>query len=250
MGECITRVNGFAPSADYKAGRPAATSQQPTSSGKESIIYNYLKMDTFITAKLLDQIGLLLGFISGFLLIPEIINFLPLMKLQSSIEHGLHRFENFSRFPLNYSPPSWKTRYTEEQREAIEPFTSIVTFIFTIAWMAMLVIGILFSSNIPIILSFGLLIVVTFRNVRRIYFLWPHLSVLTLISMFIVGLFMLAIITPPVSLVRVVLLILRSIITRVYSFFSIHDILRTSLTLLAIILFIISNILQFLATLL
>jgi hypothetical protein len=205
-------------------------------------------MGTFITAKLLDQIGSLLGFISGLLLIPEIINFLPLIKFQKTIAHLLHIFENWTRFPLRFSPPSWKYKYTEEQREAIEPITAIVTFIFSISWMAILVIGLLFSSKILIILSFDILIITAARNIRRINYLWPHLSVLTLISMFIVALFMLAIITPPVSLLRVVMLILRSVITSIHRFFSIHDVLRTSLTLLAIILFVISNILQFIAT--
>ena len=112
--------------------------RNPTMKRKDQkwIIYNCLKMGIFITAKLLDQIGLLLGFISGFLLIPEIINFLPLTKLQKSIELLLRKFENWTRFPLRFSPPSWKHKYTEEQREAIEPITAIRTFIFSIVQLS------------------------------------------------------------------------------------------------------------------
>ena len=206
-------------------------------------------MGIYITAKLLDQIGLLLGFISGLLLIPEIINFLPLMKFQKSIEGQLYKFENWARFPLRFSPPSWKYEFTEEQREAIEPITAIRTLIFSIIWIVLLVIGTLFSSKLLIVLSVGILIVVTLGNLGKHLPLWPHFCALKLIFIFITLLFILAILTPPISLLRVIMLILRSIVTRVNSFFSIHDILRTFLTMLAIVLFIISNILQFIATL-
>jgi len=89
-------------------------------------------MTTVITSKLLDQIGLLLGFISGLLLIPEVINFLPLLKMQKSIENRLYSFDNWAkRFPQKFYPPSWKHKFTEEQRESIEPKTAIRTFIFS-----------------------------------------------------------------------------------------------------------------------
>jgi len=58
-------------------------------------------MDTFITAKLLDQIGLVFGFISGILLIPEIINFLSLTKVQKSIESQLFAFDSWAKSGLD-----------------------------------------------------------------------------------------------------------------------------------------------------
>lgn len=208
-------------------------------------------MDTVITAKMLDQIGLSLGFISGFLLIPEIINFLPLTKVQKSIEGRLYAFDSWAkRFPQKFYPPSWKYKFTEEEREAREPKTAIRTLIFSIVWMAILARGILLSSTFLILLGSGILLVVTLGNMVVHLTLWRFLSPVRLVIIFIGMLFILAAFTPLISLARVILLILRSIGSWVQSFFSVHDILRTVLTLLAIILFIISNILQFVATLL
>ena len=142
-------------------------------------------MGVYITAKLLDQIGLFLGFISGLLLIPEIINFLPLMKFQKSMESQLHKIEDWARFPLKFSPPSWKYMFTAEQREAIEPITAIRTLIFSMVWIAMLVMGTLFSSRFLIVFSFGILIVVALGNIEKHLPLWRRLSVLQLVFIFL-----------------------------------------------------------------
>jgi hypothetical protein len=200
-----------------------------------------------MVAKLLDQIGLMLGFISGILLIPEVINFFPLEKFQKSIENGLIRFENWARFPLGFGPPSWK-KFRDEEREAIERKTAIRTLIFSLTWMAILARGIVTSSTFLIGLVIGILMVIALGHIVVYLPLWQRLSPVKFVIAFIGLFFGLMVVTPLFSLVRVVMLILRSIVSRMHSFFAVHDILRTSLTVLAIILFIISNILQFIAT--
>src|SRR5215216_7311183 len=116
-------------------------------------------MGTYITAKLLDQIGLVFGFLSGILLIPEIINFLPLTKIQKSIEDHLYIFNRWARrFPQRFYPPSWEYKFTENEREAIEPKTAIRTFIFSIVWISVLLRGIIISSTFLIAVGFGILI--------------------------------------------------------------------------------------------
>jgi hypothetical protein len=121
-------------------------------------------MGTYITGNLLDQIGLILGFISGLLLIPEVFNLLPIEKLETSIESQLSNFENWAtRFPLRFTPPSWRYLYTEEQRTTvIEPKTAIRTLIFSIVWIAILVLGIRISSKTLIGLSVFIVIITAF----------------------------------------------------------------------------------------
>src|SRR6185503_17651999 len=207
-------------------------------------------MTIVITLKLLDQIGLLLGFISGLLLIPEVINFLPLLKMQKSIENRLYSFDNWAkRFPQKFYPPSWKHKFTEEQRESIEPKTAIRTFMFSFVWISMLLWGISSSSPILVVLSLSIVTVVALGNMFTHLTFWRFINPMKLIIIFTVMLVILTVFTPLISLARIVLLIARIIVLRVRNFFSLHDILRTLLTLLAIILFIISNILQFVASL-
>lgn len=208
-------------------------------------------MSTYITAKLLDQIGLVLGFISGILLIPEIINFLPLTKIQTSIEGGLFGFDRWARkFPQRFYPPSWENKFTEKERDAIEPKTAIRTFIFSIVWIFILISGLINSSALLIIVGFGFLLLVTLGNMVVHLTLWRFISPAKLVMIFIGMFVILALATPLISLIRVLLLLLRPIVSWIHSFFSVREILRTSLTALAIILFILSNILQFVATLL
>lgn len=208
-------------------------------------------MGLSITAKLLDQIGLVLGFISGFLLIPEVINFLPLTKVQTSIEGRLSAFDRWAkRFPQKFYPPSWKYKFTEKEREALEPKTAIRTFIFSIVWMAILIRGILISSTFLILVSLGILMLVAIGNMVVHLTLWRFISPAKLAIIFIGMLLILAVATPLISLVRVIMLLLHPIVSWVHNFFSVREMLRTSLTLLAIIFFILSNVLQFLATLL
>jgi hypothetical protein len=207
-------------------------------------------METSITAKSLDQIGLLLGFISGILLIPEIINFLPLTEVQKSIEGRIYDFDRWARrFPQRFYPPSWKYKFTEEEREATEPKTAIRTFIFSIVWIAMLIRGIAISSTFLIVMGLGILILVALGNMAVHLTLWRFISPVKLFIIFIGMLLILTLATPLISLARVVLLFLRPIVSWVHRFFSVREILRASLVALAIILFILSNILQFVATL-
>lgn len=65
---------------------------------------------------------------------------------------------------------------------------------------------------------------------------------------FIYGLLIMVILTPPGALVRVAMIILRTISNKVRGLFSTHNRLRDSLIVLAILGFIASNILQFIAT--
>ena len=209
-------------------------------------------MGTYITANVLDQIGLILGFISGLLLIPEVFNLLPTEKLEISIESQLSSFENWAtRFPLRFTPSSWRYLYTEEQRTTvIEPKTAIRTLIFSIVWIVILVLGIRTSSQTLIGLSVFIVTITAFGGVIRIHSLWPKLSVMTLVLMFIVSVLLLVFGTPLISVIRVILLVLRRIAATMSNYFSKKDVLRWGLTLLAIIAFIASNVLQFIATLL
>src|SRR5687768_13423534 len=187
-------------------------------------------MGLFVSAKLLDQIGLVLGFISGFLLIPEIINFLPLTKVQASIEGRLSAFDRWAkRFPQRFYPPSWKYKFTEREREALEPKTAIRTFIFSIAWMAILIRGILISSTLLILVSLGILMLVALGNMAVHLTLWRFISPLKLVIIFIGMLLLLAVATPLISLVRVVMLLLRPVVSGLHNFFSVRETLRTSL---------------------
>jgi hypothetical protein len=206
-------------------------------------------MDAFITAKLLDQIGLVLGFVSGGLLIPEVINLLPLTKIQNSIEGWLAAFENWAkRFPRRFYPPSWKMKYTEDEREGRESITAIRTLIFSIVWMTILARGILLSSTFLILLGLGIPFLITLGNMVVHLTLWRWIKPVALVIIFISFFLILIFVTPLLSLVRVVLLFLRPIVSWVHRFFSVRQILRTSLIALAIIFFILSNILQFVAT--
>ena len=200
-----------------------------------------------MTAKCLDQIGLVLGFISGLLLIPEIINVIA--RLEKPIEKQLNKFELWTKFPLRFSPPSWKYKYTDAQREAIEPLTAIRSLIFSVAWIALLVIGILLPSTVFVLLSQIILIAVVIGNMRKHIPLLPRVSVWKKIYIFFGGYFLIALLTPIVSLIRVIFLILQVIVTTVNNFFSKHDVLRNMFLIVAIIFFILSNILQFWATL-
>lgn len=208
-------------------------------------------MDTNITAKLLDQIGLVFGFVSGILLIPEFVNFLSLSKVQKSIEGRLAVFDSWARrFPQRFYPLSWRYKFTDEERQAREPKTAIRTLIFSIVWMTILARGIFTSSTLLIVLGLSILIFIALGNMVLHLTLWRSISPIGLVMIFIGMLFILAVFTPLISLARVILLVFRPIGSRMQSFFSVHDILRTFLTMLAIILFILSNTLQFVATLL
>lgn len=207
-------------------------------------------MGIFITAKLLDQIGLVLGFVSGVLFIPEIFNLIPLAKLEKSIEKQLGMLENWATFPLKFSPPSWKYKFADEDRMEIERITAVRSLIFSIVWITILLMGILFSSKLLIFLCFLILITVVIGNIRKHFPSFYLVSGTQKILVFFSSLFLLVLITPLISLIRVVMLILRAVIAKVNNYYSTHEVLRSSLTLFAILAFIISNIFQFIATLL
>lgn len=119
-----------------------------------------------MSANCLDRIGLILGLLSGLLLIPEVFKLLQVELFQKAIEKQLDKFETWSKFPLRFQPPSWKKSYSQAQREALEPITAISALIFSIVWIGTLVTGIIYSSRFLVILSFIMLMAATLRQIR------------------------------------------------------------------------------------
>ena len=201
-----------------------------------------------MTANLLNQIGLALGLFSGLLLIPEVLNLIPIERLEKSIRKYLEGLENWAKFPLRFHPPYWKRTFTEEQRDFIEPITAISAFVFSFTWVATLVTGLVFSSRFFIILSLIILAAGAFRSMGSYPAQVLRSSGRNILLIFLFALFLIAIVTPPVSVIRVLLLFFRAIVVRVKRRFSKNDTLRNLLIALAVVAFILSNVLQFAAT--
>jgi hypothetical protein len=213
------------------------------------IIYNPLNMGTYINAVWLDRMGLILGFISGLLLIPEVFNRIPAERIERWLERQLDRTEQLARFPTRFSPPSWKTRLTPEQREASELPTAVASLIFSMVWIALLVIGLRLQIKFLVILVIAIVGLTAIRKVSRIHALSPRIGPIEGIAMVLTALAILIVGTPIISLIRVIMLIVRSAVGRMHRFSTTHDVLRNALTIFAIVAFILSNVLQFLATL-
>lgn len=207
-------------------------------------------MGIYLTAKYLDQAGLILGFVSGMLLIPEVFKMIPAEKFERWLERQLHRTERFAGSPTKFSPPSWKVLLTQEQREAVEFPTACASFILSIVWIALLVIGLQLRLKILILLAVGIVVITAFSVVARGQAVWRGANAIQLLLMFLSAVALLAVGTPIVSLIRLLMLILRAIVGRIHRFSTTHDVLRSTLTIFAIFAFILSNVLQFLATLL
>jgi hypothetical protein len=62
-----------------------------------------------MNANLLNRVGLALGLFSGLLLIPEVINLIPLDRFEKSIEKQLDRLGEWAKFPLNFGNPPVKS---------------------------------------------------------------------------------------------------------------------------------------------
>jgi hypothetical protein len=201
-----------------------------------------------MTADLLNRTGLILGLISGLLLTHEVIKLIPIDWLEGIAEKYLNNFESWLKFPLKFGPPSWKRIFSEEQRDAIEPITAILGLIHSIIWISTLAIGLIFGSKFFILLSLTIIIATTLRQLRTLYAKGYHLNVINFILAFFFGLLLLITLAPGVSLIRVIVLILRALINRVRKFFSTHKVLENLLIIFAIVTFILSNILQFIAT--
>jgi hypothetical protein len=200
-----------------------------------------------MTASLLNQIGLALGLFSGLLLIPEILNLIPIEQLEKSIRKSLDDLENWSKFPLKLHPTYWKRTFTQEQRVFIELITAISSFIFSLTWIATLITGLLFSSKFFLVLSLITLMAGVLRSMGSYPAYVLRSSGRNILLIFLFALLIITILTPLGSLIRVVLLILRATVIRVKSRFAKSDALRNLLIALAIIAFIVSNVLQFAA---
>ena len=199
-------------------------------------------------ADCLNRIGLILGLISGLLLTPEVVNRIPVDRLEQALENWLSKLEIWLKFPLRFHPLSWKIIFSEKQREAIEPITAISGLIFSIIWISTLVSGIVLSSRFFVILSLMTLVIITLRQLRVFHTKGFPLNAANFTKYFFIGFILLSTITPILSLVRVILMILRALAKRVRKLFNTHEVLRVSLTTFAILTFIISNLLQLIAT--
>lgn len=201
-----------------------------------------------MTANLLNRIGLALGLLSGLLLIPEVLNLIPIERLEKSIRKYLDGLENWAKFPLKFHPPYWKRSLTEEQRNFIEPITAISALVFSFTWIATFITGLVLSSRFFMILSLMILAAGVFRSMGSYPAQVLRSSGRNIFLIFLFALFLIAIATPPVSVIRVLLLSFRAIVVRVKRRFSKNDALRNLLITLAVVAFILSNVLQFFAT--
>ena len=202
-----------------------------------------------MTPERLDQVGLVLGLISGLLLIPEVFNLIPVERLQAALEARLRRLAVWTQFPLRYGPPSWKVIYTSEERAALEPTSAIRSLLFSLVWITLLLLGIRLYMDALVVLVVVILVAVTLGNVLRHKARLPRLGAIKVILLFATLIFMLAAVTPLVSLLRVVLLLLRALAIKFQGAASRHGTMRRLLTVLAVAAFIVSNVLQLVATL-
>jgi hypothetical protein len=203
-------------------------------------------MGVSITSKLLDQIGLLLGFISGIPLIPEVFRLLPIEKLEEAIEKLLLKIESASLVARRIYPFfSYKTIWigSEEEVEKHERSNLIIALIFPILWILLLV----FMPRIFTTIWFSFVLIATLyivglggkRKFRSLGTRVSRSSRLVLYMSFF----------PLMMLLWAILVIFRFLVRRIRRYFSTKDVVRTSLTIIAIIMFILSNIFQFIATL-
>lgn len=201
-----------------------------------------------MTSNLLNQIGLVLGLFSGLLLIPEVLNLIPIERFELSIRKSLDGLGNWAKFPLKFHPPYWKRAFTPDQRDIIEPITAISTFVFSFTWITILVMGLLLSSKFFIFLGSIILLVGVIRSMGSYPAQVLRSSGRNTLLVFLFALSLIAIVTPPISVIRVFLIFLRAIVSKVKLRFAKDNALRSLLIAIAVIAFILSNILQFVAT--
>ena len=229
-------------------------------------------MNTFITPKLLDQLGLLLGLFSSLLLIPEVLNFIKIERLEkitqgqldklvvwligfalskSSIDltgpniPGLPNMSDISKLHLPNNP---------ELPNLPDIILNFFRYWYALAYyggpsiisITLLVIGIVFSSKVIVILSLLILLIRLCIDLQEGLAQKSRSSTRQVIVGSLSHFFRTTILAVPILL----LIVFWWIVMQVSIFFSRHGALRISLTVFAIILFILSNILQFIATLL
>ena len=195
----------------------------------------------------LNRTGLWLGLISGLLLIPEVFNLIPIDQLQNLLTKLLGKLETLSGFPVTLHPKSWQRFFSKEGRQKyIEPITAVLGLLSTSTWIITIAVGVYTSSIFLILL--GLVLPVYVSVERTLQFFSGRLSITNFIVSFLFSILLSLFIAPLISLVRVIILILRFMILSAKRLFIRNKVLRTIFTVIAITLFIISNILQLLAT--
>ena len=201
-----------------------------------------------MTANHLNQFGLLLGLISGLLLIPEVFRLIPFESLNERIDKLLSNFDAKTKFPMIFHPPSWKMFFSAEQREKyIEPITAISGLVFSVIWVGTVMFGLITASRFFMIFGFIPPLYVIFRNLIEFRNNLRETKRYNLVGLLVISLIMM-LFSPAISLLRVVFLILRYFVSKMKQYFAKHMAIQNLMTTFAIIAFIISNILQLIAT--
>lgn len=202
-----------------------------------------------MTSNLLNQIGIVLSLLSGLLLTPEIFNLIPVQQFDNKINDAFTRFEMWTKFPLNFHPPSWKRTLSYAQREAIEPITSVLGLIFSLIWISTLFFGIYFKLWVFIVLSLITISLTVLSHLRTLSLKGYKINVLNFIFYFLFAFLILTLVSPGGSILRIGMLIVRRLSLGIKRLFVKYGGLRNLLIAFAIIAFILSNLLQFIATL-
>ena len=226
-------------------------------------------MDAFITAKLLDQIGLLLGLFSGLLLIPEVLNFVKIERLSKIVERQLDKFGVWligfalskssndltePDIPIMPDIPKHDLPSTPDMPNLPDILIYFVKYAFALAYygiptiisITLLVIGIVYSSKLIIVLGILIPLGQLYIDLEKRLIQKSRSSTSKVIVESLKHFFRTSIGAAPILL----LIVFWWSVIWINVFFTKHGGLRISLTVFAIVLFIISNILQFIATLL
>lgn len=170
-----------------------------------------------MSAEELNRLGLYLGLISGLLLIPEVLNLIPINQMEKVVEKLLAVLENWSSLPQRFHPQSWKQAFSEEGRQKyIEPITAILGLLSSATWIITIGVGIYASSKFFTLL--GLILPVYMTIERCVQFLARGLPISRLPAFFLLTLILTLIVAPPISLIRVIILIFRAIVCQPKSY--------------------------------
>lgn len=201
-----------------------------------------------MTGLCLDRIGLILNLLSGILLVPEILDRLPIGQIQAAIDGSLESLEGWLRFPLRFHPIAWRLLLSERQRERLEAPMAIFNLGFSIIWMGTLLTGVLLASKFFVALGLAILVGVALMNWRSRILSRPQLGLLRIFGFFFVTILVIATLAPLLSLVRVLIIPLRKPMRRLRENFLAHPIQRQSLLAIAIFAFVLGNVFQYIAT--
>lgn len=195
----------------------------------------------------MNRLGLWLSFFSGLLLIPEIANLIPSDWLEKKIEKSLGILEDYTNFPQKLHPQSWQKFFSEEGRKKyIEPITAILGFVSSATWIITILMGVLSSSKFLIVLGFFLPVYISFERIFQVYGF--KLSIFRFILLFATSVFISLTIAPIFSLIRILLLPIQAVIVVLRNYFTRHHVVRSMILIVAIVMFVLSNIFQLLAS--